>query len=168
MRPLYSFEHANFSRPASGNWERLDKISLSAVTKKQPKRIFSLRTYCTQTSAIQTLYRSPSTPKYILSSFRGTQPNPRWKWTPSVKPFRGCGLQGSWFEWLLISLSLWSMYGFVEQQTIAIMMIVQSSFNALMVSFQFIIFYIAVASGTVRYKTACNLHEIACNYGQFM
>ncbi|CAG0884111.1 unnamed protein product [Cyprideis torosa] len=42
------------------------------------------------------------------------------------------------------------MYGFVEQQTLAIMLIVKCSFNAILVSFHFIIVYMAIASGTVR------------------
>lgn len=50
----------------------------------------------------------------------------------------------------MFAASLFAMYGFVEQQTVAVMLVVESAFTAILVSQHMVILYISAASGTVR------------------
>ena len=47
-------------------------------------------------------------------------------------------------------LTLWACYLFAEQQTISLLMVVKSSFTAILSSFSFTILYLVLGSATVR------------------
>ncbi|KAG8193192.1 hypothetical protein JTE90_005542 [Oedothorax gibbosus] len=67
--------------------------------------------------------------------------------------YAGCKLREEWERWATFCACLWAVYAFAEQQTIAIMMVVRSSYTAFVTSIYFLIVYITFASGTVRSLT---------------
>ncbi len=52
-------------------------------------------------------------------------------------------------------LTLWACYLMAEQQTLALMMVVKSSYTAIMASTSMTILYLVLGSGTVRYVFTC-------------
>ncbi|KAK7063157.1 ATP-binding cassette sub- G member 5 [Halocaridina rubra] len=55
-----------------------------------------------------------------------------------------------WMGWVIFGSVLWAIWAFVEQQTIALMMIVKSSYSAAAVSVSLTSFYLLVASASLR------------------
>lgn len=55
-----------------------------------------------------------------------------------------------WLGWVVFGSVLWTVWAFVEQQTIALMMIVKSSYSAAATSVALTTFYLLVASATLR------------------
>ncbi|XP_064091004.1 ATP-binding cassette sub-family G member 5-like [Macrobrachium nipponense] len=70
--------------------------------------------------------------------------------------FFGLGLGDSavegpdWMGWLIFGSVLWAVWAFVEQQTIALMMIVKSSYSAAATSVSLTTFYLLIASASLR------------------
>ena len=54
------------------------------------------------------------------------------------------------FQWFLMAASLWAVYYFMEQQTIALLMVIKSSFTAALVSIFLGIVYLNLGSGMTR------------------
>lgn len=55
-----------------------------------------------------------------------------------------------WMGWVIFGSVLWAVWAFVEQQTIALMMIVKSSYSAGSASVALTTFYLLVASASLR------------------
>lgn len=68
--------------------------------------------------------------------------------------YAGTKMREEWERWATFCAILWTVYAFAEQQTIALMMVVRSSYKSFIASIYILILYIACASGTVRSLTA--------------
>ncbi|XP_066990295.1 ATP-binding cassette sub-family G member 5 isoform X1 [Macrobrachium rosenbergii] len=55
-----------------------------------------------------------------------------------------------WMGWVIFGSVLWAVWAFVEQQTIALMMIVKSSYSAAATSVSLTTFYLLIASASLR------------------
>ncbi|GIY41732.1 ATP-binding cassette sub-family G member 5 [Caerostris darwini] len=68
--------------------------------------------------------------------------------------YTGSKLREEWENWATFCAVLWTVYTFAEQQTIATMMIIRSSYTTFITNAYILIIYITFASGTVRSLTA--------------
>jgi len=64
--------------------------------------------------------------------------------------FFGLPISMDLFQWFLMAASLWAVYYFMEQQTIALLMVIKSSFTAALVSIFLGIVYLNLGSGMTR------------------
>ena len=64
--------------------------------------------------------------------------------------FRGLDMHDEWWRFGVFTAILWVCYEFVEQQTIALMLLIKNSYTAATTSIAFTNIYIVLASGTVR------------------
>ncbi|CAL4134223.1 unnamed protein product [Meganyctiphanes norvegica] len=64
--------------------------------------------------------------------------------------YYGLGLGDNWKDWVMFGSVLWALWAFVEQQTLALMMVVKSSYCAAATSTALTIFYLLVASASLR------------------
>uniref|UniRef100_A0A2P2I991 ATP-binding cassette sub-family G member 5-like n=3 Tax=Hirondellea gigas TaxID=1518452 RepID=A0A2P2I991_9CRUS len=64
------------------------------------------------------------------------------------------GMGGTdWMGWLVFGSVLWAVWGFVQQQTIALMLVVRSSYNAASTSVTITIVYLLIGAATIRSLT---------------
>ncbi|KFM80679.1 ATP-binding cassette sub-family G member 5, partial [Stegodyphus mimosarum] len=68
--------------------------------------------------------------------------------------YAGAKLHEEWEKWATFCATLWTVYTFAEHQTIALMMVIRSSYTSFVTSIYILIIYITFASGTVRSLTA--------------
>ncbi|KAL3242495.1 hypothetical protein MRX96_021110 [Rhipicephalus microplus] len=64
--------------------------------------------------------------------------------------YAGTGLRADWQRWATFCGVMWCLYALAEQQTVALMMVVRSSFSAFRWSACILSLCAALASGTVR------------------
>lgn len=68
----------------------------------------------------------------------------------SFCPYRASELRPQWERWAPFCAILWCCYAFAEQQTVALMMVIRSSYTACVTSIYFLAIYITLASGGVK------------------
>ncbi|XP_064476480.1 ATP-binding cassette sub-family G member 5-like isoform X2 [Ornithodoros turicata] len=71
-------------------------------------------------------------------------------WAASSILYVGTQLRPEWERWATFCGVLWAVYAFAEQLTVAVMMLVKSSFAAFLTSAYILVVCIALATGTVR------------------
>ena len=62
----------------------------------------------------------------------------------------GLPISSDLFQWFLMAATLWAVYYFMEQQTMALLMVIKSSFNAALVSIFLGIVYLNLGSAMTR------------------
>ncbi|XP_054707805.1 LOW QUALITY PROTEIN: ATP-binding cassette sub-family G member 5-like [Uloborus diversus] len=79
--------------------------------------------------------------------------------------YAGAKLREEWERWAMFCATLWAVYSFSEQQTMALMMVIRSSFTSFVTSIYILIAYITCSSGTVRSLTALPEWFYYASYG---
>ncbi|XP_022254351.1 ATP-binding cassette sub-family G member 5-like [Limulus polyphemus] len=100
----------------------------------------------------QGMYRGPL---FILSRIVCSVPlNLMTVWAGATIIYSGTRLRQDWDRWAAFCGVLWAVFTFAEQQTIALMIFIRSSYTAFLTSTCILLVYIILASGTVRTMAA--------------